>query len=245
MNARKTAEHISFPLNPTDKPTYDPLIFSWDDLVITLYSSTTTSSLTAAFEPSTDMEKQIAAILQSSMAVEEQGKTLTKAEQLTLKGRACKKKLHVHRRICLAYRPWTWIENFQAGYPIISFLPLLQSCRYLYQKSAWLNCANCGCWSRITSKSAAESSASRVRSTTACWRRWGLLRGLHQSCNLCWIQGSKEDEDNELLIEELRELDPEAAKEALLKSETSRAQVQITCCSFYACVIIDHIRGGD
>ena len=37
------------------------------------------------------MEKQIAAILQSSMAVEEQGKTLTKAEQLTLKGRACKK----------------------------------------------------------------------------------------------------------------------------------------------------------
>ena len=48
--------------------------------------SASTASLTATFTPTTDMEKQIAAVLSASAAVETNNKTLTQAEQLALKG---------------------------------------------------------------------------------------------------------------------------------------------------------------
>ena len=45
-----------------------------------------TTSMAVSMEPSTDLEKGVAAILKSSLAAEDATKTLTQAEQLALKG---------------------------------------------------------------------------------------------------------------------------------------------------------------
>ena len=51
-----------------------------------MHSRPSTTSMAVSMEPSTDLEKGVAAILKSSLAAEDATKTLTQAEQLALKG---------------------------------------------------------------------------------------------------------------------------------------------------------------
>ena len=51
--------------------------------------SPSTTSMAVTFEPTSEMERNIAAILASSAAVERKGSMLTQAEQLTLKSKYC------------------------------------------------------------------------------------------------------------------------------------------------------------